>query len=95
MQSKFVDEIYGMKITVDVILSFDTTDEDTWYPLRKVVFTVAEDEEHYFYMPDSFANNITDEAIDMINDGKDTISGTFTKVTTKKGFQCWNFEDVE
>ena len=46
-------------------------------------------------MPDSFANDITDDDIDMINSGNDNISGVFTKVTTKKGFQCWNFEDVE
>ena len=94
-QAKIVDEIYGKKITVDEIHSFETTDEETGELSRKVVFTVAEDNEHYFYMPDSFANNISDEDIDMINDGRDTISGTFTKITTKKGFQCWNFEDVE
>lgn len=94
-QAKIVDEIYGEKITVDEIHSFEITDEETGEPSRKVVFTVAEDSTHYFYMPDSFAITITDEDIDNINDGKDTISGTFTKVTTKKGFQCWNFEDVE
>ena len=94
-QAKIVDEIYGKKITVDEIHSFETTDEETGEPSRKVVFTVVEDSKHYFYMPDSFANGITDEDIDMINSGNDTISGTFTKVTTKKGFQCWNFEDVE
>ena len=94
-QAKIVDEIYGKRITVDEIHSFETTDEETGEPLRKVVFTVAEDSVHYFYMPDSFESSITDEDIDNINDGKDTISGTFTKVTTKKGFQCWNFEDVE
>lgn len=94
-QAKIVDKIYGKKITVDEIHSFETTDEETGEPSRKVVFTVAEDSVHYFYMPDSFASSITDEDIDNINDGKDTISGTFTKVTTKKGFQCWNFEDVE
>ena len=94
-QAKIVDEIYGKKITVDEIHSFETTDEETGEPSRKVVFTVAEDSVHYFYMPDSFASGITDEDIDIINNGKDTISGIFTKVTTKKGFQCWNFEDVE
>lgn len=94
-QAKIVDEIYGKKITVNEIHSFEVTDEETGEPSRKVVFTVEEDSTHYFYMPDSFASNITDEDIDNINDGKDTISGTFTKVTTKKGFQCWNFEDVE
>lgn len=94
-QAKIVDEIYGKKITVDEIHSFETTDEETGEPSRKVVFTVAEDSVHYFYMPDSFASSITDGDIDNINDGKDIISGTFTKITTKKGFQCWNFEDVE
>ena len=94
-QAKIVDEIYGKKITVDEIHSFETTDEETGEPSRKVIFTVEEDSIHYFYMPDSFANDITDEDIDMINSGNDTISGIFTKVTTKKGFQCWNFEDVE
>lgn len=94
-QSKIVDEIYGKKITVDEIHSFETTDEETGEPSRKVVFTVAEDSVHYFYMPDSFASGITDEDIYNINNGNDTISGIFTKVTTKKGFQCWNFEDVE
>lgn len=94
-QAKIVDEIYGKKITVNEIHSFEVTDEETGEPSRKVLFTVVEDSTHYFYMPDSFASAITDEDIDNINDGKDTISGTFTKVTTKKGFQCWNFEDVE
>lgn len=94
-QAKIIDEIYGKKITVDEIHSFETTDEETGEPSRKVVFTVAEDSVHYFYMPDSFASGITDEDIDIINNGKDTISGIFTKVTTKKGFHCWNFEDVE
>ena len=41
-QAKIVDEIYGKKITVDEIHSFETTDEETGEPSRKVVFTVAE-----------------------------------------------------
>lgn len=92
---KIAGELYNKKITVDEIHSFITKDNETGEDTRKVIFTVKEDKNNYYYMPDSFASNITDEDIDNVNNGKDIIKGIFTKVTTKKGFQCWNFEDVE
>lgn len=91
-QAKIIDEIYDTLINIDEIHSFNMKDDDG-LSVRKIIFTVLEDDKHYFYMPDSFVNEISDKIIDDINNGNDNISGVFTKVTTKKGYQCWNFED--
>lgn len=88
-------EIYGKLITVDELHSFEMTDEETGELERKVVFITAISPNHYYYMPKRMADTITDDDIERINTGNDTIKGIFTKVTTKKGYQCWNFEDVE
>lgn len=88
--AKINDNIYNVNIEVDEIHSYINKKGE-----RKVIFTIVNDLNNYYYMPESIGMRISDEDIENINSGFDVIKGKFIKVKTKKGFECWSFEDLD
>ena len=87
--AKITDEIYDKEITITEMHSFLNKDSE-----RKIIFTVKEDSEHYFYLPDSMEQFLSDDDLEAVNNG-DYIKGTFTKTTTSNGYDMWVFVDAE
>lgn len=82
-------EIEKKNIEVDKIGSY--VDK---YGDKKVVFTIKNNSDNYFYMPDSFTKLFNDETIEKINGNKEQIVGYFEKVNLDNGRVCWNFTDM-
>lgn len=87
--AKVSDEIYDKEITITEMHSFLNKDNE-----RKIIFTVKEDKEHYFYLPDSMEQFLSDDDLERVNNG-DYIVGTFSKTTISNGYEMWIFTDKE
>ena len=86
---KITDVIYDKTVTITEMHSFLNKDSE-----RKIIFTVKENKENYFYLPDSMEQFISDDDIEAVNKG-DYIVGKFTKIPTSSGYEMWIFEDKE
>lgn len=63
------------------------------YGDKKVVFTITNDKKHYFYMPNVLTRLFNDNNIEKINNGQETIKGTFEKKSIANGRAMWVFTD--
>lgn len=88
-------DIIDKIVIIDEVHKFTSYDENKGDDVEKTIFTIKEDKEHFFYMPDHIGNKISVDDCEAINKGIETIKGKFSKVQTKKGFDYWVFEDVE
>lgn len=85
---KLVD-IEKKEITVNKVGSYIDK-----YGDKKVVFTVKENDKNYFYIPNVLVKVFSDNVIEKINDGKDTIHGYFEKKAIGQGRTMWTFTDL-
>lgn len=89
------ENIYDTIITITEVHKIKARNVETDELEDRIIFICKEIEDKYYFMPSSFNDSFTDDSIEAINNGVDSIKGSFKKVNTKNGRKCWNFTDVE